>query len=117
MVNAFKIWTNGFPDGQLLLTAATTSRHPPVRVTRRQDATKALQDRLRVVPTSRIKELDLLKVAADSFVFVACELVNDKYFCPSSASCKSLPAFKFLLDRLDLRNFSWCVKSIDDCLK
>ncbi|GAV07851.1 hypothetical protein RvY_17638 [Ramazzottius varieornatus] len=47
MANAFKIWTNGFPDGQLLLAAATTSRHPPVRVTRRQDVTKTLQDRVR----------------------------------------------------------------------
>ncbi|GAU91497.1 hypothetical protein RvY_03736 [Ramazzottius varieornatus] len=74
MVNAFKIWTNGFPDGQLLLAAATTSRHPPVRVTGRQDATKALQDRVRVVPSSRIKELDLLKVASDS-AYVAGELL------------------------------------------
>ncbi|GAU92432.1 hypothetical protein RvY_04513 [Ramazzottius varieornatus] len=118
MVNAFKIWTNVFPDGHLLLTAADKTQHPPARATTRsQNAAKASQERVRVVPTSRIKELELLKVASDSFAYVASALVNDKQFCLSSASCKTLPACKPFLDRLDLRSFSWCEKNIDDCLK
>ncbi|GAU91649.1 hypothetical protein RvY_03868 [Ramazzottius varieornatus] len=117
LVNGFKIWTNGFPDGRLLLNVSRPVQQPPTRAnTRSQTCTGVPEGKVWAQPATRIKEKDTLNVTSDTFAYVASALINDKNFRPSPANCQSLAVFKSYLDRLDFQKFSWCSQNVDSCL-
>ncbi|GAU92378.1 hypothetical protein RvY_04464 [Ramazzottius varieornatus] len=108
LVNGFEIWTNGFPDGRLLLNVSSPVQQPPTRAnTRSQTCARVPEGKVWVQPATRIKEKDTLNVTSDTFAYVASALINDMNFRPSPANCRSLSAFRSYLDRLDFRKFSW----------
>ena len=117
LVNAFKIWKSNFPEGHLILNAPATKDDFQARtITRSQTAKAPANERLRLVPVTKVKERDTLKVASNSFAYCASALIDDVLFCPSAVDCQSLHHSMSYAKKLDLRGFQWCKKNIDFCL-
>ena len=115
LVNAYRIWTNNFPEGHLILHTPAKSNITQARTTRSQTAQASICRRITLAPVTKVKEEDALKVATDSFAYSACALINDVKFRPSASDCQSLSSFKSYVFKLDLRGLEWCKTNIDAC--